>query len=492
MKKYLLIWRAVSLFGMEGQETKELPHLTARESLVGYVKKESYKGLSWGSLAFGFFAVANFMCSKKYPSYNLKNYKVFSRLAIGSLFLAPQILNFKTYQKLATTEDLNYFKIKDNGKNTKEKTNYTKYYFSPNPLKILTKRIMKLNQKDNNEAIYNSIIENLSVPNFIELISYIQDESADLATKIYHTVNDSLTLLIKQIDNNDKETWKKILNLLKIDNKNYKTNIKKINEIILNFDKSKKEELISEFIKIAKEKEKEKEQETKTTKIIIEEIDFERELYIVLNDIDPELGKSFTEILFTQGLDEITLPENYLLRRIDETCLIYNVHLLSKKLLLLSLLNQSSHEEQVKEFKTKLETLSAPYKETFNTRSLSFTPLAVLKLNLGSYLHKLRKTLWDMKRFEDLFYLDMHAGLEIFDYDAKIFLENCLKCLSMIHKETNEEADSLFNKHKSNLQRHIKEYNLNKSSLASKMGSLQETYDNYLSQLFNNYEDQDK
>lgn len=110
---------------------------------------------------------------------------------------------------------------------------------------------MNLDQKNNNKTVYTSIIENLSIPNFIELVSYIGDESSDLSKKIYDTV----TLLIKQIDSNDKETWKKILKLLKINNKeNYQTNIEKIKDIVLSFDETKKEKLISIFIEIAKEK----------------------------------------------------------------------------------------------------------------------------------------------------------------------------------------------------------------------------------------------
>ncbi len=170
------------------------------------------------------------------------------------------------------------------------------------------------------------------------------------------------------------------------------------------------------FIEIAKEKER----EIKTTEIIIEEIDFERLLYGVLNDIDPNLGKSFTETLFTQGLKDITLPKNYLLRWIEEKdCLTYNMHLLNKKLLILSLLDKSSHKEQIKNFKKTLKTLSDQYnKEDFIRLGIENTHLRFLKPLLSSLLDELKETLWSMERFQDCFDIHMNATLEIFEYEV--------------------------------------------------------------------------
>lgn len=50
---------------------------------------------------------------------------------------------------------------------------------------------------------------------------------------------------------------------------------------------------------------KKKEGAIKTTKIIIQEFDFESELYVVLNAIDPKLGKSFAEILLIKKLERL-------------------------------------------------------------------------------------------------------------------------------------------------------------------------------------------
>ncbi len=101
------------------------------------------------------------------------------------LFFPPQILNFNTYQKLATTNELNYFNIKDNGPGT----NRTKYYFSTDPLKVLKQRIIK-QKKEDNTKVYCSIFEQLSAENFIELLNYIFDESRSLAKKsmILHVI----------------------------------------------------------------------------------------------------------------------------------------------------------------------------------------------------------------------------------------------------------------------------------------------------------------
>ena len=127
---------------------------------------------------------------------SLKNSKIIGGLALAS-FALPQVINFTTYRHLATTSDMNDFKIQ----NRKEKNvSYTKYYFRPNQLKVLVSRLVKIDSIDSTESrtkIYEDIINTLSISNLEELLSYLTNRSeTSIETNLINTIEASLKVKI--------------------------------------------------------------------------------------------------------------------------------------------------------------------------------------------------------------------------------------------------------------------------------------------------------
>jgi hypothetical protein len=186
MKKICLFLILVSNSPMkkesEGSKSITLPALSKKDMVGSYLKNEAWKGLSWSTLGLGLGTMAINHLSKRYPDlkllYSLKNKNV-RKYAIGLLYGLPHFFNFFKYKKISETMDLSAFRVnKNNQENELAKRTYTKFYFQPNPFKILVKRLMSIETADeNSNQIYDQVVENLTVENLAELMSYLEENN---------------------------------------------------------------------------------------------------------------------------------------------------------------------------------------------------------------------------------------------------------------------------------------------------------------------------
>lgn len=126
----------------------------------------------------GLGAMAVNLLEKRYPDLKSLSYlknKNARRYAIGLLYGLPQFYNFLKYKKLSETIDLSSFRVGNNQQNESAKQTYTKFYLRPNPFKILAERLMRIDMTDeNSNQIYDRVVENLTVENLFELMSYLE------------------------------------------------------------------------------------------------------------------------------------------------------------------------------------------------------------------------------------------------------------------------------------------------------------------------------
>lgn len=242
---------------------------------------------------------------------SLKSSKIIGGLALAS-YMLPQIINFKKYRQLATTPDMNDFKIQ----NRKEKDfSYTKYYFRPNPLKVLVARLLKIDATENHQEMYKHIIDTLSRSNLEELYSYLHENKDDgsaqftisekskadaIMAQLQNTIETSLKAKIENLaeDSNSKD-WAIIFDLLsKTETSEAEKHYKGIYNKIQSFNQ---ETLIDRWIKVSEE----------AYSNLIEQ-------YELIKKINSELGTKFYDTYLNnliEQLDESKIPNYILLQK---------------------------------------------------------------------------------------------------------------------------------------------------------------------------------
>lgn len=277
----------------EGSERLVLPALTKKDMIGGYLKNEAWKGFGWSTFGLGVGAIAVNRLSKRYPDlkslYYLKN-KNARKYATGLLYGLPHFFNFLKYKKISEIIDLSAFRIGNNQENELAKQTYTKFYFQPNPFKILVKRLMHIEVTDeNSNQIYDQVVQNLTVENLVELMSYLEqnNENQDLLknnnilagviNSIRPAIERNVDLKINSIFSDSLLDFVRAYHLLNFDEK------KRLNEKI--FEKINGDETIK--------------------KSILEMQDFTL-MYQFLYDLD---DKKLQLDLFNQSLEKIQLGE---------------------------------------------------------------------------------------------------------------------------------------------------------------------------------------
>lgn len=119
------------------KEEAILPKMNTQEVLKNYEKDELYKGFLFSIAMTGASLTVIYGLKKlasQYPVLKFLHHANKNLLggSVTLMYLIPQIINLKTYQRLSITGDLANFKVKDQS----IASSYTKYYFCPNPLKV--------------------------------------------------------------------------------------------------------------------------------------------------------------------------------------------------------------------------------------------------------------------------------------------------------------------------------------------------------------------
>jgi hypothetical protein len=431
--KYILLLVTFYVFGMR-EEKASLPTLSNLESLKEYTLTESYKCFFWTTGAVSLIAASSYGL-KKFPQLverlallqksSLKNSKIIGGLALAS-FALPQVINFTTYRHLATTSDMNDFKIQ----NRKEKdVSYTKYYFRPNPLKVLVSRLVKIDSTESRAEIYEDIINTLSISNFEELFSYLanRSETSKFETNLMNTIEASLKVKIENLTKeSDPKNWAIIFYLLsKTETSLAEEYYKGINNKIKTFDENK---LIQTWIEISKK-----------------EYDNLIEQYELIKKINPELATKFSDTYLDQliaQLDEskITSEGNNLL--IDKFAYVF------------SFLDKTNIGENIRKVESRLKYIlenSTDKNKVINT--------------LISYYTEYNKIHKSNKEFKKLFIFLSHFALHFMTYlfqgedkadKIRIFFANSLYILIQVKEQNEKLCDELVNEYKDYLVSYLK------------------------------------
>ena len=152
----------------------KLPALTKNGIVSGYIKNELWKGLGWSTLGFALGHLSVPKLFKHYPNLKVLGFlkdKTLRNSLAAVIYLFPHLFNFFTYQKLSKTINFQEFEVGDHKSSLKS---YTKFYFRPNPLKILMKRLLEIdNTSRENNSIYVELVKTLSIKNLTQLINYL-------------------------------------------------------------------------------------------------------------------------------------------------------------------------------------------------------------------------------------------------------------------------------------------------------------------------------
>lgn len=432
--KYILLLVTFYVFGMR-EEKASLPTLSNLESLKEYTLTESYKCFFWTTGAVSLIAASSYGL-KKFPQLverlallqksSLKNSKIIGGLALAS-FALPQVINFTTYRHLATTSDMNDFKIQ----NRKEKdVSYTKYYFRPNPLKVLVSRLVKIDSTESRTEIHEDIINTLSISNLEELLGYLTNRSeTSIETNLMNTIEASLKVKIENLtEESDPKNWAIIFNLLSKTQtflaEQYYENIK---NKIKTFDENK---LIQTWIKISKE-----------------EYDNLIEQYELIKKINPELATKFSDTYL-----------NNLIEELDETKITSegNNSLIDKFAYVFSFLDKTNIEENKRKAESRLKYIL----ENSTDKN------KVIK-TLISYCNEYENIHKSNKEFKKLFFFFSHFALHFMTYllqeedkanMIRIFFANSLYYLIQVKKQNEKLCDELVNEYKDYLVSYLKEH----------------------------------
>lgn len=248
-------------------EETSLPKMNTREVLKNYGKDELYKGFLFSTAMTGASLTVIYGLKKLASQYPvLKSLHHANKNLLGGsvalMYLIPQIINLKTYQRLSITDDLANFKVKDQ---SIESSAYTKYYFRPNPLKVLVKRLLAPNQKvDALNSLSEAISEKLSPSNLNELASYLLEitnneemkkKGENIVTAINAAIEKNIQLKITTLtEESTFHDWYTLYSLYqKLPSENKEKKINELKEKIEKFDKEKLVEIFLEVVENNKE-----------------------------------------------------------------------------------------------------------------------------------------------------------------------------------------------------------------------------------------------
>lgn len=437
--KYILLLVTFYVFGMR-EEKASLPTLSNLESLKEYTLTDSYKCFFWTTGAVSLIAASSYGL-KKFPQLverlallqksSLKNSKIIGGLALAS-FALPQVINFTTYRHLATTSDMNDFKIQ----NRKEKNvSYTKYYFRPNPLKVLVSRLVKIDSIDSTESrtkIYEDIINTLSISNLEELLSYLTNRSeTSIETNLMNTIEASLKVNIENLtEESDPKNWAIIFDLLsKTKTSPAEEYYKVINNKIKTFDENK---LIQTWIEISKE-----------------EYDNLIEQYELIKKINPELATKFSDTYLDQLIAQ--LDESKLTNKEDYS-------FIKKLAYVFSFLDKKNIKNNIKKAETKLQDIvknSTDKKKVIDTLSSFYNHCK----NIYKVNEEFKKLVLFLSHFALDFIVCVFEGEEKYD-KKRIFCADALLYLQKLKKQNSQPNDELVDEYKNYFTIYLKKHNI--------------------------------
>lgn len=360
---------------------------------------------------------------------SLKNSKIIGGLALAS-FALPQVINFTTYRHLATTSDMNDFKIQ----NRKEKdVSYTKYYFRPNPLKVLVSRLVKIDSTESRAEIYEDIINTLSISNFEELFSYLanRSETSKFETNLMNTIEASLKVKIENLTGeSDPTNWAIIFYLLsKTETSLAEEYYKGINNKIKTFDENK---LIQTWIEISKK-----------------EYDNLIEQYELIKKINPELATKFSDTYLDQLIAQ--LDESKLTNKEDYS-------FIKKLAYVFSFLDKKNIKNNIKKAETKLQDIvknSTDKKKVIDTLSSFYNHCK----NIYKANEEFKKLVLFLSHFALDFIVCVFEGKEKND-KKRIFCADALLYLRKLKKQNSQPNDELVDEYKNYFTIYLKKHNI--------------------------------
>jgi hypothetical protein len=240
MKKILAtVFIASTSFLMNNEKDNLLPNLTLIQRIKNYSGNESWKGLVW-STGFSGIAGLTFLGIKRqlpqpktiktFSQTMPKTQKLITGELVGLTYILPQLYNWSTYTKITKAKNIEDI-IKFLNKTDKRALDHQpskKYFYQPNPLKILAQRLDEESLK--NKMIVDDIVTILSTEDIKELIKFLSYNSKN-TKEILKSLEESINTKIKSLSNETTiDEWILLFQLINKDTRNYDNNI---NEMIV-------------------------------------------------------------------------------------------------------------------------------------------------------------------------------------------------------------------------------------------------------------------
>lgn len=222
---------------MEKEENNTLEGLTLPQRIKSYTLEESYKGLLWSSALSGA-AGLTFLGIKRPKSIKTllktmpKTQTLLASGLFGLAYLPPQLYNWSTYTKIAQARSIRDIKkfLNKTDERSCDHTPSQRYYFQPNPLKILAHR---LDVKPlTNNVLLDDIINILSaeeIEALLDFLTYEKKQTIEILDHLKQSINNKINALYKKTT---VDEWILLFQLINKDTKNYNNNIDKIIEKI--------------------------------------------------------------------------------------------------------------------------------------------------------------------------------------------------------------------------------------------------------------------
>jgi hypothetical protein len=226
-----LVLQLVDLYGMEENKLgMELPILSKKDTIKNFLFDEFHKGLGVGLVGAGFFYGGIKMISYKSPFLKeiQKNKRLINALTLITAVL-PTVKNFYAYRKFAIVEDL--FLINQL---------HESYYVTPDPLKVLAMRMLKLRDGDRYDSIF-ALLEKLSfqavknMRNNMNEKALSQEEKAEMHNIFNSAIKEHFSLAIKNLELSgkvDQKDYDSIIKFFLLDINNIQENSEKIHGLI--------------------------------------------------------------------------------------------------------------------------------------------------------------------------------------------------------------------------------------------------------------------
>lgn len=227
----------VNFYGMqEDKLNPELPILSKEETIKNFLFDEFHKGLGVGLVCAGFLYGSIGMLSYKSPFFKeiRKNKKLINALTLIAAVL-PTVKNFYAYRKFTIGEDHLFNQLNQLDES---------YYLSPDPLKVLAMRTLKLKAEDTYVFIF-ALLEKLSfkavknMRNNMNKKAFFQANTAEINEIFKAAINEHFKCIVNSLQFkskvNQEDDYDSVIKFFLLDIDNMEKNSEDINTLISSF-----------------------------------------------------------------------------------------------------------------------------------------------------------------------------------------------------------------------------------------------------------------